>query len=459
MKEENGDDEDFVQLSAEYSACRQAVDVGNHCSIDYDTLKGTTTSTDDECLSLMLNVLDEVSELTDDSAELIERSIAHEEAIDEGNHHSIGCNTKQGSSTSTDEECSSLMLLAFDEVSELADDSARRNKHSVSVKKHRTIEASSSRGTSRSDDGENMPQKIPHKSRNSLTHPKKHPCTVCGMKFRFPKDVRRHMRIHTGEKPFSCSFCDRKFREKYHLDTHVLRHNNSLPQCDLCGGRFVALQKHMLTHSDASYKHTCAVCQKRFRTRYKLTEHMYTHSDERPFTCWECGGHYRSSTHLKKHMAVHTQVKNHVCNICGKKFSQHAGLNQHMRLHNGEKPFHCETCGKTFSQRVQLTYHLRTHTKDKPFICGTCGKGFIQPTALSRHELVHSGVQPYECSVCGMRFNQSSSMQRHMLTHTGEKPYSCSDCGQRFSQSGALATHRRRHCPAKQHSDVTEGDS
>ena len=115
----------------------QAVDVDNHHSIGRNTEQGATTSTDEDCSSLMLNVVDELSELTDDSAELIERSIAvkkhhvveasscqgspRTDDVDVDSHHSIGRNTEQVSTTSTDEECSSLMLLAAGDVSRTDD--------------------------------------------------------------------------------------------------------------------------------------------------------------------------------------------------------------------------------------------------------------------------------------------------------------------------------------------------
>ena len=271
-------------------------------------------------------------------------------------------------------------------------------------------------------------------------------CSVCGRRFVCQRSLNKHMTIHTGEKPYKCSFCNKKYRDCHQLTLHELGHKGLLPQCNVCGGRYVKLSAHMLTHSTDNFVHVCSICNKAFRLAGRLRKHMLTHSGERPYTCADCGGLFRCSSHLKTHMLTHTKVKNHVCSVCGKTFAQNVQLKTHMRRHGGEKTYCCETCGKAFMLQSGLARHRTIHTSEKPFSCGTCGKQFRADTALWRHKMIHSGEQPYECSVCGMKFNQSCSMKRHMLVHTGEKPYSCSDCGERFTQSGGLASHRRRHC-------------
>jgi len=323
-------------------------------------------------------------------------------------------------------------------------------RHEPVLNKHHLIEP----GTSGGSYGSKQRERTLGEMSTSAVFEDRLQCKVCGKRFQFESRVQRHMTLHTGEKPYMCSFCDKKFRSKYQHRMHELGHRGQLPQCPVCGGRYVCLSKHILIHSSDGYEHVCSVCQRAFRRARNLKRHMIVHTGERPYTCQDCGGRYRTSTYLKLHIrAVHAHEKNHVCSFCGKTFSHRVGLRAHMPVHASERPYRCETCDKAFKTKLCLATHRTIHSSVRPFVCSTCGKCFRLDCHLKRHHLIHTGEQPYECSMCKMRFNQSCSMQRHMLTHTGEKPYSCSDCGIRFTQSGGLASHRLRHCPNRRNTD------
>ncbi|KAJ4918558.1 hypothetical protein JOQ06_000118 [Pogonophryne albipinna] len=66
-------------------------------------------------------------------------------------------------------------------------------------------------------------------------------CMMHGCERRFSRsdELNRHVRIHTGQKPFTCTICSRSFSRSDHLTTHTRTHTGEKPfSCDVCGKRF-----------------------------------------------------------------------------------------------------------------------------------------------------------------------------------------------------------------------------
>ena len=51
-------------------------------------------------------------------------------------------------------------------------------------------------------------------------------CAFCMRRFWSAEDLRRHMRTHTGERPFSCDVCRRRFTLKHSMLRHRKKHND-----------------------------------------------------------------------------------------------------------------------------------------------------------------------------------------------------------------------------------------
>lgn len=52
-------------------------------------------------------------------------------------------------------------------------------------------------------------------------------CHHCGKVFQFSNDLRKHIRTHTGEKPYRCPYCSYRATQKVHLRGHVLRRHRA----------------------------------------------------------------------------------------------------------------------------------------------------------------------------------------------------------------------------------------
>lgn len=85
------------------------------------------------------------------------------------------------------------------------------------------------------------PRKYPNRPSKTPINERPHPCPVDGCPRRFSRsdELTRHLRIHTGDKPFQCKICSRAFSRSDHLTTHIRTHTGEKPfTCETCGRRF-----------------------------------------------------------------------------------------------------------------------------------------------------------------------------------------------------------------------------
>lgn len=84
-------------------------------------------------------------------------------------------------------------------------------------------------------------------------HQKTHICEVCTRIFSRSDMLARHMRLHTGSRPYACAMCALVFSRSDHLHTHMRIHTGEkpykCPHCPYAAPRRDQISRHIRTHT------------------------------------------------------------------------------------------------------------------------------------------------------------------------------------------------------------------
>ncbi|XP_069966039.1 uncharacterized protein sr isoform X1 [Bactrocera oleae] len=111
------------------------------------------------------------------------------------------------------------------------------------------------------------PRKYPNRPSKTPVHERPYACPVenCDRRFSRSDELTRHIRIHTGQKPFQCRICMRSFSRSDHLTTHIRTHTGEKPfSCDICGRKFA--------RSDEKKRHAKVHLKQRIKKESKLSQ-------------------------------------------------------------------------------------------------------------------------------------------------------------------------------------------
>ncbi|XP_023849076.1 zinc finger protein 665-like [Salvelinus sp. IW2-2015] len=311
-------------------------------------------------------------------------------------------------------------------------------------------------------------------------------CPICGKTFSRGADMKRHQKIHTGERPFQCLQCKKRFL--YHFDLRRHRQNVCKVVVSEPKGETSKQLKGKLNMCDKSYKDPQSLekprlkCDKDSKKRCSRSPA----SDEKDTVQKPEGGDTEPSSGVPlvatpedsdssctstpqdpsydpsgepSKTEKHKQSK--VCCICKKRLPKSYSMKVHMRSHSDLRPHKCPHCGQTFKniydmrkhivktvckvlradpEEAQAQVHALTHS---PLHCTECSRMFADPVKLDRHKLSH---KPLKCTMCENSFNGVKPLKKHYLdAHKFSGPFLCTSCDKSYTDLAALIRHERTH--------------
>lgn len=242
--------------------------------------------------------------------------------------------------------------------------------------------------------------KSPVKGQKSKVQPV---CGICGKKFVCVTTMKRHLVIHTGEKPYECNLCGKQYTQKGNLRVHERTHRNDRPfECNICHQKFYRkepMQKHQwrqhgIVHIKKGLPETSTLeisNQTEIRPIVSYAPPISSTRTEEQFSYSHILKDNPSETPIKLRMKMEYQKLNHV-------------------EHNQEID---QVIQKPVDILPQPILDQIVEQNQEVLQCIGCLTVFPHKSELKSHQLVDDNQRPFKCCQCGYKFRQKAHLQKH----------------------------------------------
>lgn len=315
----------------------------------------------------------------------------------------------------------------------------------------------------------------------------RHQCSYhgCDRAFRKQAHLARHVRTHTGEKPFDCAICCSRYARREHLARH---------------------QK--TAHADIDSGVQCSICSKKFKSACHAKRHEKIHA--KSVKCDLCGEAFHKKRQLKQHVTrVHMAASNS-CGGCAPAGGMpvvgmpaaSSGDGAPTQVPNGDPTVACvgdttlkqsrsTGCvaesmdavmdGPAAEETTRTGHHQNTDPRQteawedstphnntdelrgsehKTFACWYhgCFKMYKSESGLQKHIRAHLEQRLYGCDLCTAKFLLFADLHTHKKYQHADHYTTCGYCTKVFNRPGLLQKHRRI-CQAQHETGGEEEES
>lgn len=174
-------------------------------------------------------------------------------------------------------------------------------------------------------------------------------CRICGKEVVSKYNLKRHMMIHTGEKPYNCEICNKGFRECSDLRKHKKVHvnGNKIFKCTTCTRQFPTYKanKCYFCEEDTDNNDLVSTTTVGIKNSLEILSSKYR--------CLYCSCTTFSSTELKLHIQTFHSGLDLTC----------SNINR-IEADSPPKMYKCTICEKSFRSKEFLQIHAIAHNND-----------------------------------------------------------------------------------------------